>query len=197
MSFLVGTAFGVVYLIGSASAGEGRPGPEVRASLEQYFEQKVRPLLAENCYSCHGGKKQKGGLRLDSLEAILKGGEAGPVVVPGKPGESLLVEAIHYQGLEMPPTGKLAPRKSRCSRAGSRWERPGPAAIAWHMPVRHRFDPRSRRLLAASRALWSLPPAAAAAPCPISPSSGRSDWAGLVAKPDRPLHPRRLCWIVA
>ena len=65
----------------------------------------------ENCYSCHGDKKQKGGLRLDSFEAILQGGESGPAVVPGKPEESLLVEAINFAGLEMPPTGKLSGEK--------------------------------------------------------------------------------------
>ena len=84
-----------------------------RAAREQFFEQNVRPLLAEKCYSCHGDKKQKGGLRLDSLEAILKGGESGPAVVAGKPEESLIVEAINYEGLEMPPNGKLEPARSR------------------------------------------------------------------------------------
>ncbi len=115
MSLLVGAALRVAYLIGSVSAGEGRPGPEVRVAVEQYFEQKVRPLLAENCYSCHGGKKQKGGLRLDSLEAILKGGESGPAVVPGKPGESLLVEAIQLPGArDASDRQARARRKSRC-----------------------------------------------------------------------------------
>ena len=83
------------------------------AALEKFFEQNVRPLLAENCYSCHAAKKQKGGLRLDSLEAILKGGESGPAVVPGKPEESLLVSAINYAGPEMPPDRKTAARESR------------------------------------------------------------------------------------
>ncbi len=176
MSFLVGTAFGVVYLIGSASAGEGRPGSEVRASLEQYFEQKVRPLLAENCYSCHGGKKQKGGLRLDSLEAILKGGEAGPVVVPGKPGESLLVEAIHYQGLEMPPTGKLALEKiavlTRWVSLGAPWPSRDRLAHAGSTSVR----PTQSPLVAASRALWSVSPVRRPA-VPDFAKPGRSDWA--------------------
>ena len=86
------------------AARGGEPDSKAQAARDTFFEQNVRPLLAENCYSCHGDKKQKGGLRLDSLEAILKGGESGPAVVPGKPDESLLVEAINYDGLEMPPT---------------------------------------------------------------------------------------------
>src|SRR5262249_49101036 len=62
----------------------------------EYFESKVRPLLAERCLECHGPEKQKGNLRLDSLAAILKGGDSGPALVAGKPEESLLVQAIGY-----------------------------------------------------------------------------------------------------
>ncbi len=73
-----------------------------------FFESKVRPVLAENCFQCHGAKKQRGGLRLDSRGAILEGGDLGPAVVPGDPGKSLLVKAIGHGGdLKMPPTKKL------------------------------------------------------------------------------------------
>src|SRR5271154_4369842 len=74
----------------SISVSGGEPDSNTQAAREHFFEQNVRPLLAEKCYSCHGDKKQKGGLRLDSIEAILKGGESGPAVVPGKPDDSLL-----------------------------------------------------------------------------------------------------------
>jgi hypothetical protein len=73
----------------------------------KFFEEQVRPVLATNCYKCHGEEKQKGELRLDSLTAILAGGESGPAVVVGKPEESLLVEAIRHESFEMPPEGKL------------------------------------------------------------------------------------------
>jgi hypothetical protein len=116
---------GVASLGYSAGSPGDEPRGEVRAAREQFFEKSVRPLLVENCYSCHSAKKQKGGLRLDSLEAILKGGESGPALVPGKPAESLLVEAINYDGLEMPPTGKLPPEKvallSRWVTLGAPW----------------------------------------------------------------------------
>src|SRR5262245_60512189 len=77
----------------------------VRAALAQtpdanqvdYFESRVRPLLIDNCFSCHSEKKQQGGLRLDSRLAILTGGETGPAAVEGQPEESLLVEAINYR----------------------------------------------------------------------------------------------------
>ena len=59
-----------------------------------FFESKVRPVLAENCYSCHGPKKQTNGLRLDSRAAIIKGGDYGIVVSPGNPEGSKLIHAI-------------------------------------------------------------------------------------------------------
>ena len=81
--------------------------PEPTKDQVRFFEEKVRPILAENCYKCHGSEQQKGSLRLDLREAALAGGEDGPVIVPGKPEESVLVEAIKWESLEMPPTGKL------------------------------------------------------------------------------------------
>lgn len=74
-----------------------------------FFEAKVRPILSARCYTCHSqsAKKLKGGLKLDSRDTILKGGDNGPALVPGKPADSLLVKAIKYDGLEMPPSGKL------------------------------------------------------------------------------------------
>jgi hypothetical protein len=76
-----------------------------------YFETKVRPVLAEHCFGCHSAKaeKQKGGLLLDTPAGLLKGGDAGPVIVPGDPGKSRLVAAINYKDvdLQMPPKGKL------------------------------------------------------------------------------------------
>ena len=104
-------AFVVACATAYVDARAGDPDSATQAAREHFFEQNVRPLLAEKCYSCHGDKKQKGGLRLDSLEAILKGGESGPAVVAGKPDESLIVEAINFLGPEMPPNGKLSPAK--------------------------------------------------------------------------------------
>jgi hypothetical protein len=80
---------------------------QVSAEQEKFFENDVRPILAHNCFKCHGEEKQKGKLRLDSKTSILAGGESGPAIVPGKPEESLLVEAIKHESFEMPPDGKL------------------------------------------------------------------------------------------
>jgi Protein of unknown function (DUF1553)/Protein of unknown function (DUF1549)/Planctomycete cytochrome C len=72
------------------------------------FEKHIRPLLIERCFKCHGPTKSSGGLRLDSRDAILKGGESGPAAVSGKPDQSRLIKAVVYQHeLKMPPKGKL------------------------------------------------------------------------------------------
>lgn len=76
----------------------------------EFFESKIRPVLAEHCYSCHSEKaeKLKGELYLDSKMGILKGGANGPALVPGNPDQSLLIKAVRYhdENLQMPPKGK-------------------------------------------------------------------------------------------
>jgi hypothetical protein len=89
-------------------------GASERGALE-FFEQKVRPLLADKCFSCHSEKagKQKGGLLLDSKEAVLKGGESGAAAHPGDAAGSLLLRAVQYQepDLQMPPKERLSPKE--------------------------------------------------------------------------------------
>jgi hypothetical protein len=76
-----------------------------------FFESKVRPVLVEHCYKCHSAqaKAPKGGLRLDSLDAMTKGGDTGPAIVPGDVDTSLLLQAVRYKDeqMRMPPKGKL------------------------------------------------------------------------------------------
>src|SRR5262245_1557108 len=73
----------------------------------EFFEQKIRPLLADKCYECHSAssKKLKGGLRLDFRDGVRKGGDSGPAISPGKPEASLLIKAVRYtdEDLQMPP----------------------------------------------------------------------------------------------
>src|SRR5262245_44525876 len=71
---------------------------EPSAEDVEFFEKQVRPILVESCQKCHGEKKQEGGLRLDSLATVLNGGDSGPAIEPGKPGDSLLIEAVGYAG---------------------------------------------------------------------------------------------------
>jgi hypothetical protein len=94
---------------------------------EEHFLAKVQPLLERRCVSCHGPEKQKGGLRLDSRAAALKGGDNGPSVVPGNPKESLLLQAVRHvtKELGMPPKEKLTPADvallDRWIRDGAPW----------------------------------------------------------------------------
>jgi hypothetical protein len=106
---------GRVLLVLAAVIGHPAFGPEagagdVPAASESFFELKVRPVLAGTCVKCHGEKKVSGGLRLDSREAMLAGGEAGPAVVPGDPEASPLVRAVRHTDdtLKMPPNKPLA-----------------------------------------------------------------------------------------
>jgi Protein of unknown function (DUF1553)/Protein of unknown function (DUF1549)/Planctomycete cytochrome C len=93
----------------SSQQAQSEPTPE---GLE-FFEKKIRPVLKENCYMCHSAetKSPQGGLKLDSIEAMLKGGASGkPAVVPGDLEKSLLIQAIRYTDakLQMPPVEKLS-----------------------------------------------------------------------------------------
>jgi hypothetical protein len=90
----------------STSAAQGTDGP-ITAKQTQFFEENIRPMLVQHCYACHGPEKHKNGLRVDSLEALLTGGDSGPAITLGKPDESLLIEAIEYNGFEMPPSAPL------------------------------------------------------------------------------------------
>jgi hypothetical protein len=103
---------------------------------EQEFERHVRPLLVEHCQRCHGAKKQMGGLRLDSREAILKGGDNGPVVKPGDPAGSRLIQAIRHEGdLKMPPKSKLP---LSAVAALTAWVKAG---VPWPAPARTGAEP--------------------------------------------------------
>lgn len=103
----IALAFALAFALG-AHVVSAAPSPQ---ELE-FFESKVRPLLAEQCYRCHSTKaeKLKGGLLLDHGSTLLSGGDAGPVVAPGDPDKSLLVEAVRYKNpeLQMPPKKRLS-----------------------------------------------------------------------------------------
>lgn len=87
-----------------------RPAPPTPEQLA-FFETKIRPVLVTHCYECHaaGAKIVQGGLRVDHRAGLLKGGDSGPAITPGKLDKSLLLNALRYDGIEMPPKGRLAP----------------------------------------------------------------------------------------
>ncbi len=125
---------------------------------DDFFETKVRPLLAENCLECHGPKKQRGGLRLDSRAALLAGGDNGPAVVPGKPDDSLLIKAVHYASEpQMPPKGKL---KSMQIAALAEWVKQGAPWPETEGKVRVAPDKGGFKVTDKDRAFWSFRPVA-------------------------------------
>ena len=83
--------------------------PRLTQEGVEFFEKRIRPVLVASCYKCHSGDpaKAKGGLLLDTHDGLRKGGESGEVVALGNPEKSLLIEALKFEGVEMPPTGKL------------------------------------------------------------------------------------------
>ena len=85
--------------------------PEPTAEGIKFFEAKIRPVLIERCYRCHSseGQGSRGGLSVESRDALLAGGESGPAIVPGDLEESLLWNAINYRDFSMPPQTKLPP----------------------------------------------------------------------------------------
>jgi cytochrome c553 len=123
----------------------------------EFFEKKVRPVLVAHCFKCHGDGKSKGGLSLASRDGMLKGGDAGPAIVPGQPTKSLLIQAIRHEGeTQMPPKKKLADHEiadlTAWIQRGATWP-PAPAASG---AIRSPGTPIS----AADRAFWSFQPIA-------------------------------------
>src|SRR5579863_7691010 len=98
--------YAILSALAVASALAQAPSP---AQNPDFFENKVRPILAENCYDCHTSAEM-GGLRVDSRERLLQGGKSGPALMPGDPDKSLLIQAVRQTGdLKMPKGGKLKP----------------------------------------------------------------------------------------
>ncbi|WP_299462435.1 PSD1 and planctomycete cytochrome C domain-containing protein [uncultured Gimesia sp.] len=89
----------------SGTTASAKMDPKQRA----FFEAKIRPVLVKKCYSCHSSQAEEigGKLRMDTRDGMREGGESGPAFVEGRPNESLLIQALRYDGLEMPPTEPL------------------------------------------------------------------------------------------
>src|SRR5690349_4394755 len=99
----------VVLIVGAVTlAGPGvAPAEDVKGGV---YTRDVKPILIRRCSACHGGLKQKSGLRLDTAAGALKGGKGGPAVIPGESAESPLIEVVtSSEGLRMPPEGEGEP----------------------------------------------------------------------------------------
>ena len=107
-----------------------------------FFEKEVRPILANRCFACHGPHAGEGqaGLRLDSLDGMLRGGRSGPALVPGRSGRSLLIHAVnHDTSLQMPPKSKLPIDEvrtlTRWVDAGAHWPNAKPPRASTRRPA--------------------------------------------------------------
>ena len=135
----------------------------------QFFEAKVRPLLAKHCFSCHSQQagKQRGGLQLDGRARLLQGGDSGPAVVPGQPEASRLIRAVQQTNpdLQMPPNGKLQVHEIAALEEWIRRGAPYPGSSVTGKSA-------STINLVEDRKLWSLQPVRRAVP----PTTRQQGW---------------------
>ena len=167
---------------GAMGGGATAPIAEAPLSADElkFFESKIRPLLIANCYGCHSvsSGKSKGGLRLDTRDAMLKGGDSGPAVVPGDADSSLLIRAVRYldSDYEMPPAGKL---KDEDIALLERWVAmgapdprvEGAAAVGYSPGTVHRWT--SEDIARAKENHWAYKPLSS----PEAPATKNRDWA--------------------
>jgi hypothetical protein len=157
-----------VLTITSFASAQARDGDVARSptsfTTEQvaFFENQVRPILKARCLKCHGeGPKVKAGLRLDSREGVLRGGELGPAVSLSEPKESRLLQAIRYEEIEMPPSGKLPAGEiailTQWVKEGVPWNTRSTAATPPPPPVK---VPVVAKPKVAETRSWSLQPVA-------------------------------------
>ena len=128
--------------------------PAPTAEQAEFFEKRIRPVLAQRCYSCHGSQVQASGLRLDSATAITRPTAAGRIpITPGSPAQSAVIQAIRYDGaIKMPPQGKLAANEID---ALTQWVKMG---APWPAGVVKETHEGEAALLEAARRHWSLRP---------------------------------------
>jgi len=139
-----------------ASILHGVQGQTINAGTPEFFENKIRPILANNCFGCHTNS-QLGGLRLDSLEAMKKGGKRGPSIVPGDPETSLLIKAVRQTdpALKMPYGGKLKASEiaelEAWVKAGAAWPASTASAVTAAKDGKYVISPERRNF-------WSFLP---------------------------------------
>ncbi len=128
------------------------PVPTASAAAD-YFETRIRPIFANNCNACHT-QAATAGLRVDSLNALLKGGDSGPAIVPGDPDKSLLIRAVRQTDpdLKMPKGGKLKPEDVKTLEEWVKMGAPWPSSVG-AAPV-----PTGPTITAKQREFWSFAP---------------------------------------
>jgi mono/diheme cytochrome c family protein len=156
----------IVWLVLSATSLFAASQPE----SPEFFETRIRPILANTCYGCHTAS-HLGGLRVDSREALLKGGTAGPALVAGDPEKSLLIQAVRQTGeLKMPKGGQLKKEEIEdlvaWVKAGAPWPASAAPSVAVAKSGEYVITPQQR-------AFWSFQPLRAVQ----APQPSNADWA--------------------
>lgn len=173
-SFAIGLflVFAMVPPEHSVAGAEEPPKNGLPADKVEFFETRIRPLLVKHCYECHSSAASeiKGGLKLDYREGVLKGGDSGAAIVPGKPDDSLLLDALRFGSLEMPPAGKLP---DGVIADIEQWIRDGAADPRDRPPTAEESAAESWKLQLAERShWWSLQPPRIVSP----PEVTDADW---------------------
>jgi len=154
-----------------ASGQAGQKPAMAEAATPEFFEARVRPLLVSSCFECHT-EQPENGLRLDSREAMLKGGDSGPALVPGDPDKSLMIQAVkHLTGAPKMPSGRAKLKDEEIDalvqwvQAGAPWPASKSAAAAPGMVVTDEH-----------RAYWAFQPLHATPPPAVKdPSWAKTD----------------------
>jgi hypothetical protein len=146
-----------------------------QATDVDFFESKIRPVLAQRCYSCHNSKMAapKGDLVLDTKEGLLKGGASGPALAPGRPADSRLMKVLSYTDplVQMPPSGKLA---DAVLEDFAQWIAKGAVDPRASAPALATASPQYKGMsLDEGRKWWAFQPVAAHEAPKVAPAQGR------------------------
>src|SRR5215468_168086 len=141
------------------------PSPAQAGAQQEFFEKKVRPILANSCQRCHNARAKVAGLDLTSAEGLQRGGDSGPVISREKPEESRLLKVIGYDGeIKMPPSGKLKDHEiaalTEWVKMGAPW--PGPMTAA--APESRAKNPNARSFTEEEIGFWAYQPIKEVAP---------------------------------
>jgi hypothetical protein len=149
----------VILLCGNAAKTRADETKTIDPKKLEFFESRIRPILIEHCYECHSAKSEevKGSLLVDSAAGLLRGGDSGPAIIAGKPNESPLIEALRYEGVEMPPAGRLP---ANVIKDFERWVEMGSPDPRTDDPAPGVIKPQRTIDLEAGRQFWAFRPIA-------------------------------------
>ncbi len=164
----------VVLMLASAvwlTFGDALPGADLPADQAEFFEKQVRPILVNRCEDCHNEDSPESGLQVDSLEGLLRGGDRGPAIVPGKPQQSLIIGAVKHSGqIFMPPKEKIPRREitvlAKWVEIGAPW--PGAKPVM----IEKKADETGPLFTDEERSFWAFQPPQSPAP----PGVGDREW---------------------